>query len=374
MALTISQKGSGLQKLVSPSNKDGVNGFREAYAFQLPDNQTVSVSRPFIDRIALIGVIPASVYGHTVDKDGEATAEGPKQIAALFKEAIRDQACGLKKPKNGKSSFAKGSPKPGEKLAYIKVGLRRANVDVRLQPMWGPNKTILDWRLRLEWNPRKAGREGFERLWQFLAGYLLFEAEGANEWFRRAEVTRLDISVDLIGARRTDLFTVMPLQKKVISHGRWATGLETITHRATDGPKGKAGLIVYDKRQERIDAGKLPKFGDLPHQRIERRLAFTGGSGPVVSQLHREDNRLADVTVRYMRNLPEGPSRFDQQIVAGAALWLGWKELSKSLKGPLSPAWKTLRTRDGFFWNAAKLWESWPDAVDEAGLGQFAER
>lgn len=372
MALTIQKSGSDLKKLVSPSNKHGLKESFLAYAVELPTGNTVSVSRPMIDRITLIGAVPPSVYGVTLGKNGEPTSEGVRQFARTFKRAMKDPDCGLTKSPFGKSSAAKGYPKKGEKVAFIKVGPRNARVDVRAQPKWGTGGCIVAWRLRLDWNPRKAGREGLEQLWELLVGDLLFHSEGANEWFRRAEVTRLDIAVDLIGAQRSDLFTVMPLQKKIVSHGRWATGLETVTHLVSEGPKGKAGLVVYDKRQERLDAKKDPKYGDLPHQRIERRLAFTGGKGPVVGSLAAEKDRLSDLTIRLMRDLPDGLTKTDQQIVAGASLWLGSKQMTKCVQGSHLAAWKVLRTPDHAFWNTSAIWKHWPSAVADAGLARFA--
>lgn len=364
MPLKIAQQGPGLKKLVSPSNKSGLTGFHEAQAFELPGGKVVAISRPFIDRIALIGVVPPSAYGA-----GDLASEGPGQFGSVLKAALDDADCGLTKTAGGKARYAKGWPKPGEKVAYIKVGARNARVDVRVQPMLGPNKAIMAWRLRLEWNPRKARQEGIERLFDLLAYHLHFEKEGAEEWFRNAEVTRLDIAVEILGVDRADLFTTLAGQKKVMLHGQWSTGVQTVTQRPTSGPKGKGGLITYDKRQERLDKKKAPKFGDEPHLRVERRLAFTGGKAPIMRTLMAEKDRLSDVSVRLLRDLPAGPSKLDQQAIAGAALWLGWKRMSSEFP---SSTWTTLRKPDPFFWDTAYLWSHWPSAIEEAGLLSFA--
>lgn len=370
MSVTISNKSAGLEKALSPSNKHGLSNFLEAYTVSVPGEPTIHISRPMIDRISIIGDVPKSVFGN-----GDLARRGLKHFLGVFKLAVRDSDCKLTKAKSGKSSFAKGWAKKGEQRAYIKVGARRTRVEVAIQPLIGPQKKVTAWRLRLEWNPRKAGLEGFERLRSLLAHHLLLGPEGELEWFQGARITRLDIAVDILGVERPSLFLRLMDQKKVQTYGRWASGIETTNHKPSKGTKGTGGLSAYDKRQEQTDKkpNKEPKFGQVPHQRIERRFVATGGKQPVLGKLANEGDRLAGPMVRLLRDLPGGPCKIEQQIVAGTVLWLGWKKMSASLTGSQLQAWKVLRKHDNAFWDTGLIWKHWPEAVAVAGLSSVAQ-
>jgi hypothetical protein len=369
MSVTVSNKMHGIKKTLSPSNKHGLANFSEAYSVSVPGQPPIYISRPLIDRISIIGEIPKSVFGN-----GDLAKRGLKHFLGVFKLAVRDSDCKLKKAKSGKSSFAKGWAKKGELRAYIKIGSRRTRVEVAIQPLIGPEEKVIDWRLRLEWNPRKAGLEGFERLRTLLAHHLLLGPEGALEWFQGARITRLDIAVDILGVDRPSLFLRLMDQKKVQTYGRWTSGIETTNHKPSKGTKGTGGLSAYDKRQEQTDKkpNKEPKFGQVPHQRIERRFVVTGGKQPVLGKLAAETDKLAGPMVRLLRDLPDGSCKTDQQIVAGAVLWLGWKKMSGSLKGSQLHAWKVMKKHDAAFWDTGLIWKHWPEAVAEAGLSSVA--
>lgn len=369
MNVTICKKSAGLGKTLSPSNKHGLPNFSEAYSVFVPDQPPIYISRPLIDRISIIGEVPKSVFGN-----GDLAGRGLKHFGRVFKRALKDKDCKLRKAKGGKSSFAKGWPKPGEQRGYIKVGPRRARAEVAIQPLIGPNGKILAWRLRLEWNPRKAGVEGFERLRSLVAHDLFVDPQGALEWFQGARITRLDIAVDILGVERPSLFVRLPDQKKVQTYGRWTSGIETTNHKPSEGGKGTGGLSAYDKRQEQSDKkpGKEPMFGQFAHQRIERRFVMTGGKQPLLGYLADEPDRLTGPMIRLLRDLPGGPSKTDQQIAAGAVLWIGWKKMSHSLQGPQLQAWKILRKHDTAFWDTGLIWKHWPEAVAAVGLASVA--
>ena len=369
MSVTISNKSAGLEKALSPSNKHGLSNFLEAYTVSVPGQPTIHISRPMIDRISIIGDVPKSVFGN-----GDLARRGLKHFQRVFELALDDEDCKLRKSKGGKSSFAKGWAKKGELRAYVKIGSRRTRVEVAIQPLIGLKNKVSAWRLRLEWNPRKAGLEGFERLRSLLAHHLLLGSEGALEWFQGARITRLDIAVDVLGVERPSLFLRLLDQKKVQTYGRWASGIETTNHKPSEGTKGTGGLSAYDKRQEQLDKrpDKEPKFGQVSHQRIERRLIITGGKQPVLGKLAAETDKLAGPMVRLLRDLPGGPCKTDQQIVAGAVLWLGWKKMSGSLKGSQLHAWKVMKKHDPAFWDTGLIWKHWPEAVVEAGLSSVA--
>lgn len=369
MSVTVSNKMHGVKKTLSPSNKHELANFSEAYSVTVPGQPPIYISRPMIDRISIIGEVPKSVFGN-----GDLAGRGLKHFSRVFKCALKDKDCKLRKAKGGKSSFAKGWPKPGEQRGYIKIGPRRARAEVAIQPLIGPKGKVIAWRLRLEWNPRKAGVEGFERLRSLVAHDLFIDPQCALEWFQGARITRLDIAVDVLGVERPSLFLRLPDQKKVQTYGRWASGLETTNHKSSEGGKGKGGLSAYDKRQEQLDKkpDKEPMFGQVPHQRIERRLVVPGAKQPVLGHLADEPDRLAEPMIRLLRDLPGGPSKIDQQVVAGAVLWLGWKKMSASFTGSQLQAWKALRRHDTAFWDTGLIWKHWPQAVAEAGLSSVA--
>ena len=82
--------------------------------------------------------------------------------------------------------MAKGWAKKGELRGFLKVGPRKARVEISIQPLIGPKKAILSWRLRIEWNPRKTGPGLIDRLHGLLAQHLYFGNEGATEWLMQS--------------------------------------------------------------------------------------------------------------------------------------------------------------------------------------------
>lgn len=254
MGVSLTNKGTALEKTLGPSNKHGLTEFPEAYRVSLPDGRTIYVSQPQIDKIALLADIPQAVYGY-----GDDAASGPAQFKDVFEQAMDGTKGGLKKAPQGKSSFSKGWPQPGEMRGRMRVGPRGAKVDVSAQPQ-GDHNNPTGWKLRMEWNPRKAGPSAVEGLLALLAHHLHFGFENAAEWMRTAKVTRLDIAVDLVGLERTELYVRLPDQKKLKTYGQFGHGIETTNHHQGHGKTGPATMSVYDKRQEQRDKKKVPRL------------------------------------------------------------------------------------------------------------------
>jgi hypothetical protein len=360
VGVTISKKGSGVTTPVTASNKLFPEGLLGAYAFEREDGPPVLVSQPMLDRISVIGWVPLHVIGQQ-DKKGAAEMRYKK----AFQEAVQHKRAGLRSTKTG-SPFAKGFPKKDEVRAYIRIGPRKTWAEIRLLPEHDDDKTLAAYRLRIEWNPRKAGPQGMAELNECLAETALANAD-VKAWFAVAEVTRLDIAVDVLDAERADIYSHMPGETKLQTFARRTSGIETVNHHRSAKIKRRASLIVYDKRQERLDAGKTPFFGARPHVRIERSIAFTTKK-PTVLGLPSQPDRLAEFHVRLLRGAEGDVKRDEQRVAAASVTYLGVQCAMKVLGGSQAPRVAELAKSDPVFWRTDLLWKRWPEALKQVGL------
>lgn len=359
MGVTLKNKASGLTKSLTTSNKLFPEGFAGAYLFEASPSGVTAVSIPMVDRIAVSAELPAELLGETTSDTSPA-----ERYKKSLKEAIDNHVGGLRKPNKGKP-FAKGFPKKDELRAWIKVGPRGTRAEIHLKPIHDDEGTLVSYKIRLEWNPRKAGTAGFEQLRDCLAEH--FQLAGlVDDWLRSTELTRLHIAVDVLGAERHDVFAHLPDALKIQTYARVLTGIETANHHTSKSIYRRSALTVYDKRQERLDADKKPKFGALPHVRLERRYEFKK-TKPTLGKLRLEPNRL-DFRVRWLRELHSGPSKEEQNVAAALRSYLGAKATSAICGGAYAKAAAFIIKPDVQFWQSDEIWSGWPASVRSCGL------
>lgn len=355
MGVTVKAKGSSVSIPLIASNKDS----SEAYTFHCADGTKIRVGVPQLDRIVLIADLPPALLA--AGGEGKNPAEMYKRA---IKESIKGKEGGLRLPSKGKP-FAKGYPKKDEVRTWMKVGERGVRAEIHLKPVHGSDqKKLVGYRLRVEWNPRKAGADGYRQLRACLDEHFLW---GMFEtWRASAEVTRLDIAVDIMGSERRDIAARLDEQTKVQAYARTGTGIETTNHYRGKVGKGRAPLVVYDKRQEKVDSGKTPQFGGTPHTRVERVLRFTNAK-PKLASLANQPNRLADFRVRLLRD-ELGPNRDEQRLAAAANVYLGEHVAKAVLSGQYAKTAALVRSRDEEFWRPDILWKHWPTSLEQVGL------
>ncbi len=119
-----------------------------------------------------------------------------------------------------------------------------------------------------------AGLIELEQVWNGLVGDLL----PFRGLLLDARVSRLDTAIDILNVSLPDLFLHHDKIWKVWAVHHPTSGLQTIQYYLVkqnqkspfSNPKKRSDLIVYDKRSEQLDHGKDPRYGSLPHTRIER--------------------------------------------------------------------------------------------------------
>jgi len=362
MGVTLTNKATGVTKVLGSSNKYP-EGFSVAY--EVTDGTRVAlVSAPMVDALAVWGVVPASVYAQM----GNAKVSGQQKLLSLFENLTKDPEIGAKYTPGGDYGFAKGGAKKGEKRLLIPLGPRPAWALVSLRPHEKDPTSLI---LRVEWNPRKSGRVGVEALIDLLVGSIFSSSLEFGEWLSSAQVTKLEIAVDVLNVERCDLRAKIASERKVQAFRNPTGGIETTYHRA-------AGALfpvkLYDKRQYYLDTGgkfgKKPKFGDTPHCRVERSWRFGGTSARPLVGLQNEPNRLTGFHVRWLRDEPGGSSNPQQRLAAAALDYLGRERAVTSLS-ELKAALKLVEEPDPDFWRPDQLWSLWPAALEHCGLDQL---
>lgn len=128
---------------------------------------------------------------------------------------------------------------------------------------------------RLEFNPAKFTPASVPRLldaWKLIQGYGISLATHLIT----ARVTRCDVAIDVLNLRLPDIFVYCPEVWKVWICTSLIGGAQSMNfYRATKNqspflsPKKRSNVLVYDKRAEMEDAGKVPEYGKIAHTRIE---------------------------------------------------------------------------------------------------------
>ncbi|NMW32751.1 hypothetical protein HKD42_11825 [Altererythrobacter sp. RZ02] len=151
---------------------------------------------------------------------------------------------------------------------FVEMGLGKREAMVRFE-FRRPTKQSPP-RLWITTNPRKLGPEGFKTLVAMLSN-----AEGPfaiKPLLQSAKVTMLDVAVDIVGLQTSDLVIFHPYVGKRQHYVGADDVLETIyLHRKPfkSKPAGNAFVKVYDRRRERIAAGKNAPHGATEVTRVE---------------------------------------------------------------------------------------------------------
>ena len=130
--------------------------------------------------------------------------------------------------------------------------------------------------VRIEFNPSKLDETAMMQLaemWKIIE----YDNIPFPSLMPDARVTRLDIAIDCIGIRPTDLIVSNKHLWKSWSASSLVHGTETTNYYVTSGkskspqlsPKKRANLMIYDKRREQLANNVEPLHGDYEHTRIE---------------------------------------------------------------------------------------------------------
>lgn len=332
-------------------------------AFDVDDRNAVYVSRPFVDRIVLVGDVTVSMVA----------LEAKDQVVdpgELLTQLMTNATVSL--TKKGGRGF-----KPGPKVDKYNVGKKRLgsrNANALFGVSWSAKPDGFTRSLRLEFNPRRLGPNGLSELRAEL-GSLFFE-DFELEWLARAKATRIDVAVDLVNIAVKDLIV------RTSDGGKWSgyfgaggrvetwSKLRAPTSKTLPGKPAPPILIVYNKRQELLDKNKEPKYGDAAHTRIERRLRASTRSFRTLRDI---SNPFADIRLGDVERLSQMHGAA-WRCFADSALRRGVAEACTAVPKGKEELWKkALLEMDATFWCPDELWTSWSKSLTASGLGTLVD-
>lgn len=337
---------------------------------EMPGGEVVWVSQPQPDRLTLVGELGEQTFSAKVPA-GLGHAEFLKAFGTFL----------LGGPHNAHYVESWWSPQKGyHRRVTLALGPRGSNV------RFEPQKSLNGWRLRIEMNPRKLGKQGLAQLKKILGS----PSSGLNSqaFLDGCRVTRLDVALDFVGVAveqamlrhknegkrsfyvGTDgaLETVMVHRKLPPTTVKYDPGgnPKKVTHRAQ--PAGKVLLKAYDRVKERAAVLQPPPFGPAPVTRVE---VVLGPQGPL-GKLHELKSPFKAATLAFAQAQP----------AAANPLWLQYFALrriadattAKKLLGLSVATAEDLEAaliQPTSFLDTDELWKGWAGALSSLGLTTF---
>lgn len=239
---------------------------------ELSNGWTARVSIPQPDKLKLIINISEEIYGANATL-GLSVAKWVEHTGHYLKA----------EPCNSQHLGNRYFHIPEPWYNYVELGMGKREAKVRFD-FKRENKNTPP-QMWLTMNPRKLGPAGFKTLVAILSD--LKGPFSIKPILQLARVTLLDVAVDIVGLQTSDLVIHHPTIGKRQHFIGSDYVLETVyLHRKAykSKPAGNVFVKVYDRRRERIAAGKNPPFGNADVTRVE-----------VTKQPKKPHNSLADI-------------------------------------------------------------------------------
>lgn len=222
-----------------------------AHTYKRCFGQEIHILRPRLDKISIL-----------LDFKDEDEQQGLVALAlSAAKDADTPQVFEAKP-----GDFGKGW---GHLRHYkINLGIRpegsKAKALCQIRPRYEKYKHL--GFVRLEFSPAGMGPKGFLALKTEMANVL---GDGAWETLiKKGRVSAYHVAVDFIGVKTREMLAFKDAKKKSKTSAYYSHRGRLETHYLTL----PGNVYVYDKRQERLDKGKEPEFGDMvAHSRLEIR-------------------------------------------------------------------------------------------------------
>jgi len=218
--------------------------------------------------------------------------------------------------------------------------------------------------LRLEFNPAKQGQWGL--------GYLKHKFDeitgGLLDWghvVKYGRATRLDIAVDLVGVRMSELIVSSNVPGKNHLYISEDGQIET-AYLGMPGVNKPTEQLAYDKLQHAEDQGYKPLYDGILHTRVEMIVKSTGQK---LSKINNVKNPLGRVAVVHPRTTPPG---IDPVVWAMFLDTCRFKGVTAALTALPECAWgpflAPLQSGAKLCWRPDWLWNHWPMTVKASEL------
>ena len=306
----------------------------------------VAVLKPVVDKVSI-----------TYKMDGSDPTLMPALVEALLLEA--EQKVHFKSA----GQFQTGAV---QYKASVKLVVPPDGEEVLVQA--GPKKPGLAHDLRLEFNPSRLGPAGTAFLKKQLEAVLV-DALDFSHVVATGTVTRLDIAVDVVGIRISDLDVRFLGEGKshwyYSSIGQPETGYLGIKKSDKNAP-----WTAYNKRKQLKDTssgGGEQLYGGLSHTRFE----YHALPKKPVTDLKSVPNPFMQISVAHPI-APKGIKPYAWQFFLDACQRRGYEEaLSLLPGGGLKKRYsKAMEAAHATFWRPNTIWAAWEEALSKSGLIQ----
>lgn len=213
--------------------------------------------------------------------------------------------------------------------------------------------------IKIEMNPNKLGFTGVKFFKQCLEEWFCDQID-VQDFLKSARISRYDIAFDFLNASFSQLLMTHDFGGKSLIFQGQKCLIETIY-----GGKKKTfpySVYLYDKRKQLIDKGYPPKFGNIPHLRLEIRRP----KGPAFEKLENCNNPFLKVKLFHKGMfLPSGKKHvwelfIDSCLIRGiesATAVLPREEKEIFSKGLIESSSK--------FWQPCDIWKHWPETIKD---------
>jgi len=218
--------------------------------------------------------------------------------------------------------------------------------------------------LRLEFNPAKLTQGDLsvvkERFREVTSELLQWDHVVE---FGRA--TRVDVAVDLVNARMTDLLVVSNVHGKNHFYVGEGGDLET-AYVGIPTQKKPAEQLVYDKLKQSVDKGQKPGYSGIYHSRVE---IISKSKNLKLANIAKIKNPLTRVTIVHPGSPPPGVDPVIWGLFLETCRYRGVTGALKLVPDDVAEACKTaLDEAAGESWRPDKIWKHWPKVVKNSGL------
>lgn len=327
------------------SNKTKVNITDIAYSPVTLEKHKAYILKPKIDKISITYAVN--------------DIEDQKGIKTLLWNAVKDESS----PHFQNAVFKKGSPKRYGTNVNLIDPTSKKSVLIQADPNKAGNRF-----LRFEFNPSKLGKTGMaffrDHLPEFLAQHYTYKSIAED-----GRITRIDIACDLIDVPMAMLVYQGGKPKKQIVYIGENGEIETI-YPAKKSATKPSDVKMYDKKQERLDKGHNPQYGQVPHTRLEVRKETI----LPIAKLAKLQNPFKKIAI-FAPGGGEPPEQDHHwklffEICRIKGIQAALNILPKELQSEYESALKKAKSE---FWRPGKLWSFWSKVLDASGLLDISE-
>ncbi len=349
---SLTNKGKKQEQIILPSDRIAITY----------NDIGVIVLRPAIDRLTF-GFLPDEKLLKKY-KATESIDEYQDAIkASLAGDGFQTNITGL--------SYVKG-------VSFFRPPYADYNINLNLKPCPDSEDVLIQVSpkkkgfafLRFDMNPNRMTAKGMARFWEIIDDILVMPSAiiSREDFLIWSKINSIEIAVDILGARPSDLaissFTnYKPKPQKSHAYKSSTGRVQTVY------PKLKAGSAaeyIYDKRQERLDLGHEPIFGDFLHSRFEFRVQKT-----TFFKLAKINNRCERISIRSLNLQKFGKLKYTQQLfvryVLARTLDKALEVIPEKHQGSYKAAHEAVMQK---IWEPKKIWSFWPDTLSRSGFFQ----